>query len=113
LWAAVLLEPTTKSYTLDDQYLVNGIPAQIKDLIQEFDAIFQTLSSLPPSRQYDHSISPLPNYAPVNCRPYVYSLEQKDEIERQVATILKFGVIVSSLGPFASPVLLVKKKDNS
>jgi hypothetical protein len=40
LWAAILLEPTTKSSTLDDQYLVSRILTQIKDLIQEFDVLF-------------------------------------------------------------------------
>jgi hypothetical protein len=68
---------------------------------------------LPPSRTYDHSIAILPNALPVNCRPYRYSPEQKDEIERQVATMLKSGVVVPSLSPYASPVLLVKKKDNN
>jgi hypothetical protein len=48
----------------------------------------------------------------VNCMPYRYSLEQNDEIERQVAKMLESGIVVPSLNPFASPVLLVKK-DNS
>jgi hypothetical protein len=55
----------------------------------------------------------LPNSTPVNCESYRYSPEQKDEIERQVAEMLQNGLIVPSLNPFASPVLLVKKKDNS
>jgi hypothetical protein len=113
LWVVVLLEPNTKSSALSDQYLMNGIPVEIKDLIHEFDAIFHSPSNLPPSRQYDHSIALLPNSTPVNCRPYMYSPEQKDEIERQVSTMLQSGVIVRSLSPFASPVLLVKKKDST
>jgi hypothetical protein len=109
----VLLEPESKSNTLLDSYLINGVPAQIKDLIHQYGQIFQEPTTLSPSKQYDHSISLLPNYAPVNSRPYRYSAEQKNEIERQVAAMLKAGTIVPSLSPFASPVLLVKKKDNS
>jgi hypothetical protein len=55
LWATVLLEPSSKSSTLTDEYLLNGIPTQIKDLILEYDDIFQTPSALPPSRVYDHA----------------------------------------------------------
>jgi hypothetical protein len=43
----------------------------------------------------------------------MYSPEQKDEIERQVTSMLQAGTIIPSLSPFASLVLLVKKKDNT
>jgi hypothetical protein len=66
LWAANLIEPATKSTTLLDDYLVKGIPAIINELIQEFGHIFQTPTALRPQRVYDHSISLLPNSAPVN-----------------------------------------------
>jgi hypothetical protein len=68
---------------------------------------------LPPSRLYDHAIPLLPNVPPVNSRPYRYSPEQKDKSERQVDAMLQFGLIVPNLSPFASHVLLVRKKDNS
>jgi hypothetical protein len=111
LWTTVLVESSSKSTSLIDTYLHNGILAQVKSLISESEQIFQEPSALPPSRAYDHSISMLPNTATINCRPYRYSPEQKNEIERQVESMLKVGTIICSLSPFASPVLLVKKKD--
>lgn len=37
----------------------------------------------------------------------------KTEIEAQIALMLKKGIIQVSNNPFASPVLLVKKKDGT
>jgi hypothetical protein len=53
LWATVLVEPASKPSSLEEQYLLNGVSSQIKDLIHEYDSIFQVPHSLPPSRIYD------------------------------------------------------------
>lgn len=49
----------------------------------------------------------------MNSKPYRYSPLHKDEIERQVKALLSAGLISHSTSPYASPVLLVQKKDGS
>jgi hypothetical protein len=89
------------------------IPPNIQQILDKFEKVFKTPDSLPPSREYDHTITLLTGTTPVNLRPYRYSPLQKDEIERQVQDMLKSGIITRSVSPFASPVLLLKKKDGS
>jgi hypothetical protein len=79
----------------------------------EFAKLFIDPNQLPPSRVYDHYIPLLPGVVPMNSRPYRYSPFHKDEIERQVNVLLEVGLITPSVSPFASLVLLVKKKDGS
>ncbi|GJT91569.1 reverse transcriptase [Tanacetum coccineum] len=49
----------------------------------------------------------------VNIRPYRHPPSQKDAIEIMVKELLEAGVIKPSNSPFASPIVMVKKKDNS
>jgi hypothetical protein len=70
-------------------------------------------TSLPPHREYDHTMPLVPGAVPINTEPYRYSPLHKDEIERQVKTLLQSGLIVPNTSLFASPVLLVQKKDDS
>lgn len=108
IWALAVIEfnsmSTTASITLQR-------PEELSQLLTEFNDVFATPDSLPPHRTYDHAISLDPQHTPINCRLYRYSPFQKDEIERQVAEMIKAGVITPSMSPYASPVLLVKKKD--
>ena len=49
----------------------------------------------------------------MNSRPYIYSPLHKDEIEWQIKELLHASLITPSSSPFASPVLLVQKKDGT
>lgn len=62
---------------------------------------------------FDHRIPLLPNATPVNIRPYTYPLKQRDVIEQLIQEMLDRGIIQNSTSPFASPVVLVGKKDDT
>jgi hypothetical protein len=89
------------------------IPEEIQSILTEFAEVFQAPQGLPPHREFDHTVNLFPDTQPINCRSYRYSPFQKDEIEKQVKEMLQQGTVISSVSPFASPVLLVKKKDGS
>lgn len=98
-------EPSTEQET--------PIPSAITEVLAQFSTLFQEASGLPPSRPFDHTIPLIPGAQPVNLRPYRYTPAQKDEIDHQIKEMLQHGVIRQSISPFASPVLLVQKKDGT
>lgn len=82
-------------------------------ILHSFDDVFSSSTELPPVRSHDHRIPLKPGTQPPSLRPYRYPYIQKNEIEKIVKEMLDSGVIRHSVSPFSSPVLLVKKKDNS
>ncbi|XP_020184893.1 uncharacterized protein [Aegilops tauschii subsp. strangulata] len=89
------------------------IPPSVQSVLTDFADVFAEPKGLPPQRRYDHAITLVDDARPANSRPYRYSPLQKDEIERQVQEMLQSGVIEHSMSPFAAPVMLVKKKDDT
>ncbi|KAL4309574.1 hypothetical protein GQ457_01G052960 [Hibiscus cannabinus] len=89
------------------------IPASIQPLLEEFKDVFQEPTGLPPKRTHDHAITLKPEATPVNLRPYRFPFHQKTEVEKQIKEMLAASIIQTSKSPFASPCLLVKKKDGT
>ncbi|XP_061373527.1 uncharacterized protein LOC133315866 [Gastrolobium bilobum] len=89
------------------------VPSAVWDILIHYQEVFTIPQGLPPSREYDHAIHLTEGSTPVNVRPYRYAHHQKSEIEKQVADLLVSGFIKVSKSPYSSPVLLVKKHDNS
>lgn len=90
-----------------------SLPPRVQALIDQFDNLFKVPTDLPPSTPCDHTIPLVDGATPVNSRAYRYPPALKDEIERQVKKMLLNEIIQPSNSPFASSILLVKKKDNS
>ncbi|WVZ19208.1 hypothetical protein V8G54_006530 [Vigna mungo] len=117
------LPPTPLSYphnttfdsepTLTHLLLPNICEPQLQGLISKYSSLFTIPTALPPSRPTDHSINLTPNSSPIFVSPYRYPHFQMHEIESQVQKMLDSDFIVSNNSPFSSPVLLVKKKDDT
>jgi Reverse transcriptase (RNA-dependent DNA polymerase)/Retroviral aspartyl protease len=93
--------------------LLHSVSPEFHELLQQFSTVFAEPNSLPPMRSIDHQIPLIPSAEPVNLRPYRYSHYQRLELEKIMAELLQSSVIRPSTSPFASPALLVKKKDGS
>ena len=112
MWAYVLVDQHKD--TLSPPNIISSTESdQLKLLLAKYKDVFIDPKVLPPHRIHDHTIPLLPTAIPVNSKPYHYSPFHKSEIERQVQELLQAGLITHSNSPFASPVLLVKKKDGS
>lgn len=68
---------------------------------------------MPPAIYIEHSIDLMEGAQPIQKRPYRVSHGLNNEIKKIIEDLLEYGFINPSSNPFASPVLLVNKKDSS
>ena len=90
-----------------------GNNATIDELLHSYQDIFKKPTGLPPLRAHDHAIPLKEGSQPINLRPYRHTGLQKDIVEKIVTEMLDSGIIQHNTSPFASPVVLVKKKDDT
>jgi hypothetical protein len=116
----MFFDPSSETLTDDQQCVCSiqetdilSVPSEVQELITNYDHLFASPTELPPARSADHQINLMPGAQPVRVRPYHYSPIQKTEIENQVKEMLANGVVRNSTSSFASPVLLVGKKDGT
>ena len=53
------------------------------------------------------------DYPPINVPPYRLPPSKRDEVERQIESMMRTGVVCPSRLPWSSPVMLVDKLDGS
>lgn len=82
-------------------------------MLQRHQDAFSKPKGLPPIRSRDHKIPLKEESQPINLRPYRVPYIQKVEIEKQIKKMLLNGIIQPSSSPYAVPVILVHKKDES
>nr|GEV52932.1 putative zinc finger, CCHC-type [Tanacetum cinerariifolium] len=94
-----------------DRQLV-GVAWSLEFSVEELEDVFAIPTELLPKRTHDHRIPLIEGVSPVNIRPYRHPPIQKDAIQAMVKELLESGVIKPSHSLFASPIVMIKKKDN-
>ncbi|MFS7996550.1 putative nucleotidyltransferase, Ribonuclease H [Helianthus anomalus] len=106
--------PSQVSFQHDTTVLNLEQNTQLQSLLDAYQDVFQTPTTLPPKRPpFDHRIDLQAGSKVVNLKPYRYPSAQKDVIEKLTKELIDTGVVRGSSSPFASPVVLVKKKDGT
>ena len=93
-----------------EEFLSPTYKSEAKAIIQEFKNKFTDLPGM--TSLGSHSIK-LMTSKPIFCRPSSIPFALRDTLRRDIEQIYKMGVIRKSTSPYASPVVLVKKKNGS
>jgi hypothetical protein len=108
-WATKCLITTKKTTEGRQHYHMD-----MQELLGKHDRVFgQIPPRVPPDRGFEHTIELEEGAKPVITTPYRHPKKFKDEIEKTIQELLQMGHIRPSSSPFASSVVLVKKKDGT
>ena len=84
--------------------------AEFMDLANEFQSLFTEAPGTTSLAQ--HHIK-LTSDQPVRSRPYPVPYSLRESLKKDITDMMEMGVIRESSSPYASPVVVVKKKDNT
>lgn len=87
--------------------------SKLRSLLAEFQDVFppDLPDGLPPERNVAHVIPLEPGARPIYRPMYRLTMREKEEVEKQVADLLKKGFIEPSSSPWGAPILFVPKKN--
>lgn len=107
------LNSVEELFLLNEGVHQEELPADLEPLLLVYGDVFSEPVGLPPARGVEHQIQLKRCSVPKLQYPYRTSHSHKYEIEKIVSEMLSAGIIQHIKSPFASPVILVKKKDNT
>jgi hypothetical protein len=87
---------------------------EIKEILDRHHEVFGPIPpGVPPDRGFEHIIELEEGAKPVITTPYRHPNKYKDYIEKAIKELLDMGHIRPNSSPFASSIVLVKKKDGT
>lgn len=92
--------------------LIGGEKERLLETIREFSYTFITGTATSTVKTGSMEIK-LTSTTPISHRPYKLSVDEKSRVRDIVSDLLSKGIIRESQSDYASPIILVKKKDGS
>lgn len=93
---------------IQSKVLINN--TGLESLLTKYNSLFNEEYSVAETT-FRHSIVTTGN--PIFSKPYRVSASENKQIEEEVENLLNHGLITKSCSPWASPVILIKKKDGT
>ena len=108
------LQPSAINFNISSKNLTKEQCAKLNNFLNQNSDVFSTsLETLGKTNVFSHRIETEKSAKPVHMRCYRQSPELKAETERQVIEMLDQNLISPSTSVWNSPVVLVRKKDNT
>ena len=82
----------------------------LKDLIRRYPDVFTDITG--ETDVIQHRVK-LTDDTPIRCKPYPLPYAMREELQNEVDSMLEIVVVRPSTSPYASPIVMVKKKDGS
>jgi len=83
---------------------------EVRSLLTEYKEIFSDVPKV--SNLIEHKVE-LTQREPVRCKVYPTPYKMQEIVDKEIDDLLEMGVIERSEAPYASPLVLVKKPDNT
>ena len=105
--------PLQPAETVDDVQICTTDPVfrdQLQQLVYQYPDVF---TDIPNRTNLEECTIELDTDDPIRVKPYPVPFALREAVEKEVQDMLKLDVIEPSVSSYASPIVLVKKKDGS
>ena len=100
------------AYVIDTKKVEPSL-LDIPTIFDYLNVFSEELPGLPPQREIEFALDVVPSVTPASITPYRIALVELKELKLQLQEVLEKGFIRSSVSPWGTPMLFVKKKDGT
>ncbi|XP_055874586.1 uncharacterized protein LOC129924395 [Biomphalaria glabrata] len=87
--------------------------SQHNNIVQVIKQFQEIITDIPGKAKVKEFRIEVTSDKPINLKPYTVPIHMRENLDKEIENMLKFDIIEESESPYASPVVLIKKKDSS